>query len=66
MNKYCDRCRAEIPLTEDMPLTPRITYLSGNRGANNVMFYLCPICRKEFCEWYKSVGRNDYGTRDTL
>ena len=52
--KCCNRCGTEIKLTEVMPRIPHITYFSGNAGASEDIFYLCPTCRKGFVEWFKS------------
>lgn len=51
--KTCDRCGEEIKLTDVMVRTPHITYFSGNAGASEDTFYMCPTCRKLFTEWFK-------------
>ena len=59
--KKCNRCGTEIKLTDVMPMTPRITYFSGNAGASDDILYLCPTCRKNFCEWFKRYNsREEY------
>lgn len=52
----CDRCQAEIKLTENMPMTPCIIYFSGNHGASCEKVYLCHTCYNAFCEWFKSYA----------
>ena len=54
LSKRCNRCGTEIKLTDVIVRTPRITYFSGNAGASEDTFYLCPTCRRGFTKWFKS------------
>ena len=55
-SKTCNRCGAEIKLTDAMPMTPRIAYFSGNAGAFEETVYMCPACRTGFVEWFRSYS----------